>query len=181
MRGRELVIGVSGGVAAYKAAALVSQLVQEGAGITVVMTRAARRFVGAATFQALTGRRVPRDIFDASDFPLGAHIEVASRAELLCVAPATANVIAKAAAGLADDLLSSLILSFTGPTVFAPAMNCEMWEKPSVARNLRTLREDRFHIVDPQEGWLSCRKQGMGRMAEPEAIAKVIRELLRRE
>jgi phosphopantothenoylcysteine decarboxylase/phosphopantothenate--cysteine ligase len=178
MRGRELVIGVSGGVAAYKTAALVSQLVQEGAGVTVVMTRAARKFVGVATFQALTGRRVPRDAFDSSDFPLGAHIELASRAELLCVAPATANVLAKAAIGLADDLLSCLILSFTGPMVLAPAMNCDMWEKHSVARNIRTLRDDGFHIVDPQEGWLSCRKEGVGRMAEPETIAAVIREVL---
>jgi phosphopantothenoylcysteine decarboxylase/phosphopantothenate--cysteine ligase len=172
---------VTGGIAAYKAAALVSLLVQQGAGVTVVMTRAARKFIGAATFQALTGRRVPRDLFDPSDFPLGGHIELAERAELLCVAPATANILAKAAMGLADDLLSSLILSFTGPIVMAPAMNCDMWQKPSVVRNVQVLREDGFHIVDPQEGWLSCRKEGVGRMAEPESIAAVIRELMSRE
>ncbi len=175
----ELLIGVSGGVAAYKTAALVSQLVQAGHGVSVVMTRAARQFIGPATFEALTGRRVPPDTFDPEQFPLGAHIELAERAELFCIAPATANLLAKAATGLADDLTSTLLLSFDGPIVLAPAMNSQMWTKPPVQRNLQTLRDDGIHIVDPEEGWLSCRKVGPGRMVAPETIRARIEALLR--
>jgi phosphopantothenoylcysteine decarboxylase/phosphopantothenate--cysteine ligase len=173
----ELIIGVSGGIAAYKTAALVSSLVQNGHGVSVVMTRAARKFIGPATFRALTGRPVAIDAFD-QHYPLGAHIELADKAQLLCVAPASADILAKAACGLADDLLSTLLLSCTRPIVFAPAMNTAMWEKKSVQRNITTLRADGFHFVDPQEGWQSCRRTGMGRMAEPAEIETTIHRLL---
>lgn len=173
----ELIIGVTGGIAAYKSAALVSSLVQAGHGVSVVMTRSARKFVGPATFRALTGRPVATDQFDRH-YPLGAHIELADRAELLCIAPASADLLAKAATGLADDLLTTLLLSFTGPTIFAPAMNSAMWEKPSVQRNINTLRDDGCHFIDPQEGWQSCRRAGMGRMAEPDDIQAAIEKLL---
>src|SRR5437016_9304742 len=162
----ELIIGVSGGIAAYKTAFLVSSLVQDGRGVTVVMTRAARKFIGAATFRALTGRPVVSQPFDRH-YPLGAHIELADKADLLCIAPASADLMAKAATGLADDLLSTLLLSFAGPVVFAPAMNSAMWEKPSVQRNIKTLRDDGYHFIDPEIGWQSCRRPGKGRMAEP--------------
>ncbi len=178
MRDREILIGVTGGIAAYKTAALVSQLVQGGAKVTVVMTEAAQRFVGPATFAALTGRPVPSDPFDPAH-PLGAHIELAQRAELFCVAPASANFLAKAAAGLADDLLSTIYLCCECPVLLAPAMNCQMWAKPAVQRNVTRLREDGAGFVDPEEGWLSCRQQGVGRMAAPERIAAVIQELLK--
>lgn len=170
----EIVIGVSGGVAAYKSAYLVSRLAQAGHGMTVVMTKAAQRFVGEATFSALSGRPVLTDAFDLAEHPLGPHIEVARSADLLCVAPATADLMAKAAHGHADDLLSTLLLSFTGPVVMAPAMNTEMWEKPAVQRNLAQLRDDGVHIAQPGEGWLSCRQRGAGRMAEPDEIAELI-------
>jgi phosphopantothenoylcysteine decarboxylase/phosphopantothenate--cysteine ligase len=173
----ELIIGVSGGIAAYKTAALVSSLVQHGHGVSVVMTRAARKFIGPATFRALTGRPVAIDSFDPH-FPLGAHIAFADRADLFCIAPASADILAKAAHGLADDLLSTLLLSFEGPIVFAPAMNSAMWEKPSVRRNIATLRGDGCHFVDPGEGWQSCRRQGKGRMAEPAEIETAIGRLL---
>jgi phosphopantothenoylcysteine decarboxylase/phosphopantothenate--cysteine ligase len=178
MTGREIVIGVSGGIAAYKTAALVSQLVQSGAGVSVVMTASARQFIGPATFAALTGRAVLEHAFDEHQHPLGAHIELAQRGELLCIAPATANLLAKAAHGLADDLLSTLLLSFSGPVLMAPAMNCEMWEKPVVQRNVAQLRHDGVHFVDPEEGWLSCRQRGLGRMAAAEKIFTAIGELL---
>lgn len=178
MNGRELLIGVTGGIAAYKTAALVSQLVQAGAGVSVVMTDAAQEFVGAATFEALTGRPVCARVFGDAAHPLGAHIELARRAELLCVAPATANYLAKAAQGLADDLLSTLSLSFAGKILVAPAMNCEMWAKPAVQRNVEQLRKDGYVIIDPEEGWLSCREQGAGRMASPERIRQAIVENL---
>jgi phosphopantothenoylcysteine decarboxylase/phosphopantothenate--cysteine ligase len=178
MTSREILVGVSGGIASYKTAALVSQLVQAGNGVSVVMTKAAQRFVGPATFAALTGRPVATEIFDEAAHPLGPHITLAERAELFCVAPATANFMAKAANGLADDLLSTLYLAFPGKTMIAPAMNCEMWEKPTVQRNLKQLREDGIEIVDPEEGWLSCRKQGVGRMAAPETILAAIQRAL---
>ena len=174
MKGRELVIGVTGGIAAYKTAALVSQLVQAGAGVTAVLTESAKEFVGPATFEALTGRPLPRGIFGDANYPLGAHIELARRSDVLCVAPATANFLAKAATGLADDLLSTLYLAFRGPVIVAPAMNAEMWAQPAVQRNVDQLRADGVIIVDPEEGWLSCRDVGVGRMAEPEQIRAAI-------
>lgn len=170
MHGRELVIGVCGGIAAYKTAALVSQLVQAGAGVSVVMTKSAREFVGPATFAALTGRPVLEEIFDPQHYPLGVHIELAAKAQVLCVAPATANLLAKAAGGFADDLLSTLLLAFKGRVLLAPAMNNEMWVHPAVQRNVALLRQDGLTIIDPEEGWLSCRTRGVGRMAAPERI-----------
>jgi phosphopantothenoylcysteine decarboxylase len=178
MTGREILVGVSGGIASYKTAALVSQLVQAGHGVSVVMTEAAQQFIGQATFAALTGRPVATEIFDEAAHPLGAHITLAERAELFCIAPATANFMAKAAGGLADDLLSTLYLAFAGKVIIAPAMNCDMWEKPAVQRNLKQLREDGITIVDPEEGWLSCRKRGVGRMAAPETILAAIQKAL---
>jgi phosphopantothenoylcysteine decarboxylase/phosphopantothenate--cysteine ligase len=178
MQGREIVLGVTGGIAAYKAAALASQLVQSGAGVTAVLTPGAEHFIGRATFEALTGRAVLTQVFDEPGHPLGAHIDLADKAQLLVVAPATANFLAKAAHGLADDLLSTLYLSFTAPVLVAPAMNCEMWEKPAVERAVKQLRADGVHFVDPEEGWLSCRKRGVGRMAAPEKIFAAIRKLL---
>ncbi len=177
MTNREIVIGCSGGIAAYKTAQLVSLLVQAGAGVSVVMTRTAREFIGPATFTALTGRPVLEHTFDPA-YPLGSHIELATQGQLLCIAPCTANVLAKAAHGLADDLLSTLLLTFTGPILMAPAMNCEMWEKPAVKRNVEQLRADGVHFVDPEEGWLSCRRRGVGRMAAPENIFTAIETLL---
>ena len=106
------------------------------------------------------------------------HIELAERAELLCLAPATANILAKAAWGLADDLLSTVLLAFSGPLVMAPAMNDRMWERPAVRRNVARLREDGVHFVDPEEGYLSCGTRGPGRMASPETIFDVINTLL---
>jgi phosphopantothenoylcysteine decarboxylase/phosphopantothenate--cysteine ligase len=178
MNGREIVVGVTGGIAAYKTAALVSQLVQAGAGVTVVMTAAAEHFVGAATFAALTGRPVARETFDESQFPLGAHITLAERAELLVVAPASADFLAKAAHGLAEDLLATLYLAFSGKVLMAPAMNTAMWEKAAVQRNLAQLRTDGVQFVEPGTGWLSCRQVGAGRMSEPDTILAKIRSLL---
>lgn len=178
MKDRELIIGVTGGIAAYKTAALVSQLVQEGARVTVVTTRAAEQFVGPATFAALTSRPVRSRLFGDRHSRLGTHIEMAERGELLCVAPATANFLAKAANGIADDLLSTIYLAFAGPVLVAPAMNCDMWAKPAVQRNVRQLRDDGVHLVNPEDGWLSCRKRGVGRMAAIETIAQAIEQHL---
>jgi phosphopantothenoylcysteine decarboxylase/phosphopantothenate--cysteine ligase len=176
--GPEIVVGVSGGIAAYKAAALTSLLVQDGAQVTAVLTRNARRFIGAATFAALTGRPVASRSFDPAAFPLGAHIELAAKADLVIVAPATADLLAKAAGGVADDLLTTLLLCAECPVLYAPAMNAAMWEKPAVQRNVQQVAADGGIIVQPGTGWLSCRRQGTGRMAEPEEIAAAIRTTL---
>ena len=178
MSGRAVLIGVCGGIAAYKTAALVSQLAQTEHATRVVLTDSARRFVGDATFAALTGQPVCGQDFDERSYPLGEHIVLAEESDLFCIAPATANFLAKAAHGLADDLLTTLYLSFTGPVLVAPAMNCQMWEKPAVQRNVATLREDGVAFVGPDEGWLSCRRRGTGRMASPEAIFEAIRREL---
>ncbi|HID75694.1 MAG TPA: phosphopantothenoylcysteine decarboxylase, partial [Planctomycetaceae bacterium] len=170
MKDRELVIGVTGGIAAYKTAGLVSRLVQAGAGVQVVMTRAATKLVRPKTFEALTRRPVAVDTFASGYHP---HVELAEQAELVCVAPATANLLAKAAVGIADDLLTTLLLSFDGPVILAPAMNSRMWQKPAVQRNVDQLRADGFVLVGPEKGYLSCGARGPGRMAEPETIFEV--------
>ena len=175
---REILIGVTAGITAYKTCDLVSRLVKSGCGVSVVMTQNASNLVAPRTFQALTGRPVSVQMFQGGDaIP---HIEPARNADLFCVAPATANFLGKAACGLADDLLSTLYLAFSGPVLLAPAMNCQMWEKPSVQRNVRQLMEDGVHFVGPESGHLACGEQGTGRMAEPEQIFKRIQELLLR-
>jgi phosphopantothenoylcysteine decarboxylase/phosphopantothenate--cysteine ligase len=175
---RELVVAVGGGIAAYKTAYLVSRLVQTGARVTVAMSPAARKFVGPATFAALSGRPVATKVFESSTFPLGAHIELAERAELLVVAPATARFLAQAALGISDDLLSTLYLCCRCPVLLAPAMNSRMWEQPAVQRNVAQLEKDGVHFAATGEGWLSCRQTGSGRMAEPEQILTRIANVL---
>lgn len=176
--GREIVVGVSAGIAAYKAAALTSLLVQAGAGVTAVLTMNARKFIGTATFAALTGRPVATRGFDQSAHPLGAHIELAARADCVVVAPASADFLAKAAHGMADDLLTTLLLCAECPVIVAPAMNAAMWKHPAVQRNVEQVAADGARIVPPGSGWLSCRQSGIGRMAEPAEIAAVIRAVL---
>ena len=175
---KEILLGVSGGVAAYKSAELCSRLVQSGARVTVVMTESAHRFIGQTTFEALTGRPVYTEMFSPQEHHLGEHIGLARRADLFVIAPATANVLARLAHGLADDLLTTLALAVTCPVLVAPAMNNEMWTKPSLQRNLQQLQADGVHFVGPGEGWLSCGAVGPGRMAEAEAILQAIEPLL---
>jgi phosphopantothenoylcysteine decarboxylase/phosphopantothenate--cysteine ligase len=140
------------------------------------MTRSATHLVGPKTFEALTGRPVSRNVFGPGGHP---HIELAQNADLMCIAPATANILAKAACGLADDLLSTLLLSFGGPVLMAPAMNTWMWQKPAVQRNVAQLRADGIRLIDPAEGYLSCGMRGPGRMAEPDVIFEAIAEKLK--
>lgn len=178
MNGRQLVVGVTGGVACFKSAALVSLLAKAGANVTVVMSPAAEKFVGAATFAALSGQPVVTDIFD-SRFPLGAHIELAEKCDLLCVAPATADFLAKAAHGFADDAISTLYLAFNKPVLMAPAMNSAMWNQPAVQRNVAQLVADGVNMIGPGEGWLACRQVGSGRMSEAEELFEAVRQRLK--
>jgi phosphopantothenoylcysteine decarboxylase/phosphopantothenate--cysteine ligase len=167
---KEILLGISGGIAAYKSATIVSRLVQHNIGVTVVMTRSATKLIAPQTFEALSGRPVRSSLFGASH----AHIELARSADLYCIAPATANILAKAANGIADDLVSTLLLSFDNPILFVPAMNTVMWNKPSVQRNVKQLRDDGMFFLGPESGHLSCGETGLGRMTEPEKIVEQI-------
>ncbi|MBM3965264.1 MAG: phosphopantothenoylcysteine decarboxylase [Planctomycetes bacterium] len=169
MSSRKIVVGVSGGIAAYKAATVVSRWVQAGHDVSVVMTDGATRFIGPSTFTALCGKAPVLDPFDTR-FPLGPHIELAQECDLLLIAPATARVLASCSLGLGNDLLATLYLNMQCPVVMAPAMSTPMWDKPAVQRNIQQLVDDGVHMVGPETGWLSCRRQGIGRMSEPETI-----------
>jgi phosphopantothenoylcysteine decarboxylase/phosphopantothenate--cysteine ligase len=166
LAGYEVLIGVCGGIAAYKVCEVVSTLVQRGAGVTVAMTGAARKFVGPVTFQALSGRPVLTSMWHADEAARVRHVSVTDAADLLLIAPATANIIGKTAAGIADDLVSTLVVGAASPVLVAPAMNERMWGNPVVQRNVTTLARLGFKFVGPGVGWLACGTVGAGRMAE---------------
>lgn len=172
--GKRILLGIGGGIAAYKSATLVSRLAQQGHHVQVAMTPASLAFVGPATFAALSGRPVASEIFTPDRWPLGAHIALAADLDLMVVAPATADLMARMALGLADNLVAALYLQRDCPVLVAPAMSAAMWSKPSVQRNVGQLRGDGVQFIGPDEGWLSCRERGAGRMAEPEAILDAI-------
>jgi phosphopantothenoylcysteine decarboxylase/phosphopantothenate--cysteine ligase len=179
-----ITLGVTGGVAAYKSAELVRRLEQEGHTVQVVMTRAAREFITPLTFAALSGQKVITDLFgdaqsgDANLESAIEHIAVAQRTDLLLVAPATADMLAKFARGIADDFLSTLYLAATAPVVVAPAMNVNMWQHAATQENMSTLRARGVHIVEPAEGYLACGMTGPGRLAGQEEILKAVQEAL---
>lgn len=174
----EIVLGVSGGIAAYKAVDLLRLLQRRGHAVSVVMTAAARRFVGPATFAALSGRPVGVGLFEAEDRPGYDHLELARRADLLAIAPASANTIARCAAGMADGLLGSVHLAFDGPVVMAPAMNTRMYLHPATVANLAVLESRGVHLVQPGTGLLADGEIGVGRLAEPTDIADAIEAAL---
>jgi phosphopantothenoylcysteine decarboxylase/phosphopantothenate--cysteine ligase len=174
----EVLLGVSGGIAAYRALETMRLLQRRGHGVTAVMTRAARRFVGPASFAALSGRPVGLELFGEDARPGYDHLELARGADLLLVAPASANTLARMAAGLGDGLLGSVYLAFTGPVLVAPAMNTRMWEHPATRANMATLLERGVRVVPPGTGLLADGETGVGRLAEPEDIAAAVDEAL---
>ena len=179
--GYEVVIGVTGGIAAYKACAVVSALVARKCGVSVVMTEAATRLVGPPTFAALTGRKVHTDLFtDPGSWEMN-HIALADRADVMLIAPATANMIGKIACGIADDLLSTTAITADCPLLIAPAMNTRMWNNPAVAANVRTLIERGVELIGPAVGRLACGTEGAGRMSEPDDIFQAATDLLMRK
>jgi len=178
LKGREVLVGMTGGIAAYKTATLVSRLVEAGAGVSVVMTEHATRFVAPLTFQTLSGRPVGTDLYEPPEGFMPEHVALADLAEAAVVAPATANLLGKLAHGIADDLLTTVLLALDVPVVAAPAMNVRMWAHPAVQANVEVLRERGVHLVGPEEGRLACGVKGKGRMAEPEAILAAIVEAL---
>jgi len=165
-------LGVTGCIAAYKAVEVLRGLQKRGAGVRVVMTRHATEFVGPLTFQSISGFPVIQEMFAPTDDPEIKHIQLAQTIDLLLVAPATANALAKFASGIADDFLSTLYISTTAPVLVAPAMNVEMWAHPATRENVRRLRERGVHFIDPEEGYLACRTVGAGRLAEPADIVQ---------
>lgn len=179
-----ITMGVTGGVAAYKAAELVRLLQQDGFSVEVVMTRGAREFITPLTFAALTGQKVITDLFGNSENEANLesaieHIAVAQRTDLLLVVPATADIIAKFARGIADDFLSTLYLASTAPVIVAPAMNVNMWNHPATQENISTLRERGVNVVEPDEGYLACGMVGAGRLAGHGEIIAAVKAVLR--
>ena len=171
---RHLLLGLTGGVAAYKAAELARLLINDGIDVQAVMTESAQRFVGTATLQALTGKPVFTDLWDASITNSMAHINLSRNVDVILIAPASADFIAKLANGLADDLLSTLCLARDCPLLIAPSMNRQMWESPATQRNLVTLRRDGVTIFGPASGAQACGETGMGRMLEAHELAEMV-------
>jgi phosphopantothenoylcysteine decarboxylase / phosphopantothenate---cysteine ligase len=176
LEGRRVLLGVTGGIAAYKAAYLARLLLDRGAEVQVIMTPAATRFIGLDSFAALTGRPVYSDVFERPEAVL--HVRLARETDVAVVAPATGNALARLALGIADDMVSSTLLEYAGPLVVAPAMHTGMWMHPATRANLDGLRERGVRIVGPVEGALAAGDAGMGRMAEPEDIAAAVEEAL---
>ncbi|MDT7719934.1 MAG: phosphopantothenoylcysteine decarboxylase / phosphopantothenate---cysteine ligase, partial [Mycobacterium sp.] len=178
MSAKRIVVGVSGGIAAYKACSLVRQLVEAGHSVRVIPTQSALQFVGAATFEALSGQPVHTGVFE--DVPEVPHVQIGKQADLVVVAPATADVIARAAHGRADDLLTATLLTARCPVLFAPAMHTEMWLHPATVDNVATLRRRGAAVLEPASGRLTGADSGAGRLPEPEEITTLAELLLDR-
>lgn len=178
LKGRKIVLGVTGGIAAYKAAELARELVKAQAEVHVVMTRNAQAFIAPLTFQTLSGNPVTTELFNLMAESEIGHIALADRAEVLVIAPATANIIGKIAAGIADDMLTTIVMATKAPVLLAPAMNVHMWENPICQENIQRLRSRGYHFIDPEAGELACGYEGKGRLAEIPAIVEEIRVLL---
>ena len=178
LTGREIVLGVTGGIAAYKSAEIVSRLRHLGANVHVIMTKNATEFVSPLTFQTLSANQVVTDTFQAPEYWNVEHVALAKLAEIFVIAPATANIMAKMACGIADDMLSTTVLATKAPVLLAPAMNTGMWTAAATQANLKTLQERGIQFVGPDSGILACGDEGAGRMSEPETIVAAICERL---
>ena len=178
LAGKEIILGVTGSIAAYKAVYLLRELTRLGAGVTVVTTTHAEKFVGPLTFRTLSGRPVLTDLFDPQTPDAVEHVQLAERAQALVVAPATANLLAKAAHGIADDFLTTLLLAARCPVLIAPAMDGGMWQHAAVVANVRTLRERGVTVLEPDAGELASGLAGRGRLPEVDAIIEALERLL---
>jgi len=180
-RDRRVLLAVTGGIAGYKAASLTSMLVQQGAQVRVAMTEAATHFMGPLTFQSLSGQPVVTSVFHSDDHHESQHVGIARWCHLMIIAPASADIIAKLAAGICDDVvsLSACALPRSTAVLLAPSMNADMWANPIVGRNLSTIQETLgYHTVGPEKGWQACRTEGAGRMSEPASILAAAQNLL---
>jgi phosphopantothenoylcysteine decarboxylase/phosphopantothenate--cysteine ligase len=169
----KIVLGVSAGIAAYKSCEVARLLIKAGCEVQVTMTPAAEKFVTAMTFQAITGRPVATDLFDLTQESQIGHIRLADTADLILIAPATANVIARIAHGLADDIVTTVVLATRAPVMLAPSMNVNMWDNPITQANIAALKGHGYRFIDPEAGFLACGWEGMGRLAEPQTIVEV--------
>lgn len=180
MKGKHIAIGVTGSVAAYKAAELASRLKHEGAEVYVIMTSNAMEFVGPSTFRSLTGNPVLSKMFSKENvFGPSPHIGIGDWMDVLVIAPATANIIGKIANGIADDLLTTVALSAQKPILIAPAMNERMYLNPSVQENMEVLKKHGCHLIEPETGFLACGYKGKGRLANLDTIISVIKEAVK--
>jgi len=181
MQNRNVLLCVSGGIAVYKAVALVSKLTQAGMNVRVMMTESAQKFVTPLSFQVMSKNDVYFDTFDEKDSSKIAHIDLADWADLIIVAPATANVIGKLANGIADDMVTTTYFAATCPVWIAPAMNVHMYDHPAIKRNIARLNEDGCLFIEPSEGYLACGYVGKGRLEEPEKITQLVVEYFERD
>src|SRR5437867_10842240 len=177
---KTVILGVTGGIACYKAVELVRLLVKDSLAVQVIMTRAAMEFVTPLTFQTLSGKPVATETFNLTQESEIGHINLADSADLFVIAPATANVIGKFANGIADDLLTTVLMATQAPVLIAPAMNVHMYENPILQENLRKLRRLGYHVMEPAEGFLACGYEGKGRLPDAEKIAEAIGGLLKK-
>ncbi|NLZ24904.1 MAG: bifunctional phosphopantothenoylcysteine decarboxylase/phosphopantothenate--cysteine ligase CoaBC, partial [Clostridiales bacterium] len=178
LSGKYIVLGVTGGIAAYKSCELVSRLKKLGADVEVIMTENAARFVAPLTFETLSGKRVITDTFDRNFEYNVKHVSISKKASLFVVAPATANLIAKYRSGIADDMLTTTLLAVKCPVLICPAMNTAMYEHEATRENIKTLSDRGVHFLEPECGYLACGDNGKGRMAEPLDIVNKIEEIL---
>ncbi|WP_174733876.1 bifunctional phosphopantothenoylcysteine decarboxylase/phosphopantothenate--cysteine ligase CoaBC [Mesobacillus harenae] len=181
LNGKKILVCVSGGIAVYKAAALTSKLTQAGAEVKVLLSESAGKFVTPLTFQSLSRNEVYTDTFDEKNPKVIAHIDVADWADLILVAPATANIIGKLANGIADNMITTTLLAATAPVWIAPAMNVHMYNHPAVIRNMNTLQEMGCHFIEPGDGYLACGYVGKGRLEEPETIVALVTEFFKED
>jgi phosphopantothenoylcysteine decarboxylase/phosphopantothenate--cysteine ligase len=178
LAGKTIVVGVTGGIAAYKAAELVRLLVKDGAFVRVIMTKNAQEFITPLTLQTLSGNPVATETFNLTQESEIGHIRLADTADLILIAPASADVIGKLAHGIADDLLTTVLLATMAPVLVAPAMNVHMYAHPAVQENIRILGQRSYRFIEPSEGFLACGYEGKGRLAEPEDIVEEVRSAL---
>ena len=181
LTGKEIVLGVTGGIAAYKSAEIVSRLRHSGANVHVIMTRNAMEFIAPLTFQTLSANQVVTDTFEAPEYWNVEHVALAKLADIFVVAPATANILAKMASGIADDMLSTTLLATKAQILVAPAMNTGMWTAPATQNNVKVLKERGVRMIGPESGMLACGDEGAGRMSEPETIVGEICRILSRK
>ena len=181
LTGKEIVLGVTGGIAAYKSAEIVSRLRHSGANVHVIMTRNATEFIAPLTFQTLSANQVVTDTFEAPEYWNVEHVALAKLADIFVVAPATANILAKMASGIADDMLSTTLLATKAQILVAPAMNTGMWTAPATQNNVKVLKERGVLMIGPESGMLACGDEGAGRMSEPETIVEEICRILSRK
>jgi phosphopantothenoylcysteine decarboxylase / phosphopantothenate---cysteine ligase len=177
LKGKKVLLGVCGGIAAYKACELVRRLTDQGADVHVILTASGQQFITPLTFQSLTHNPVHTDLFNLTEESEMSHIKLADEADIVIIAPATADILAKMAVGMANDLLTTVVLVTHAPIFLAPSMNVNMWEKEIVQQNIQTLRNRGYHFIEPEEGYLACGWEGKGRLAETEAILQALQGL----